>query len=284
MNCSKCGNVLNPTETFCPKCGQPVNVQNTETTNQTIGTPQPAPQQAPQPAMNNPYNQGQQPKKNTGFIIIIVILILAIIGVVLYFVLGNKDNTTGDTNTTVDNGTGDNNTQPTTVDNGGNTNTYTYKNYEFQTPAGYEHMEHEGGLYYVDRNNKVVVAIISILPYSYQELLDSKDELKNSSNDSYTIENIVEETHGGTEWLKVVTTSNGKTINQYFTKLDDYNIVQLLYLNEGNTKTEEQILSDFVSVFANAKYVGSSGFNKNDSDDKKIEIELYDKDLSSMLK
>ena len=258
MNCSKCGNVLNPTDTFCPKCGQPVNVQNTETTNQTIGTPQPAPQQAPQPAMNNPYNQGQQPKKNTGFIIIIVILILAIIGVVLYFVLGNKDktedNNTGDTNTTVDNGTGDNNTQPTTVDNGGNTNTYTYKNYEFPVPTGYVAMEKEF-LYFIDQTNKVVAGVLSVFPYSYQNYVDYKEEIKTSGAEAgYDVKEVTEETHGNAKWLKIVAAAEGKEVIFYFTKLDQYSTVQYMYLNQGNTKSNIfRMLDEITATISSVK-------------------------------
>lgn len=293
MNCPKCGNILNPADTLCPKCGQPVN--NVQPVN---NQPQPAPTQVPntnqfnpqpesQPMMNNPYNPA--PKKNNAFIIIIIVLVLAIIGVVLFFVLGNKDktedNTTGDTNTTVDNGTGGNNTQPTTVDNGGDTNTYTYENYEFPIPTGYEPMEKEESLYFIDQNNKVVTGVLSVLPYSYQNYVDYKEEIKTSGAEAgFDVKEIVEETHGNAKWLKIVATAEGEEIIFYFTKLDQYSTVQYMYMNQGNTKSDEQIFTEFANVFANAKYKGASGFSKDDSNGKKVDVNKFNGDLSSMLK
>ena len=122
MFCTKCGNQLSDNARFCGKCGAPVAVHDEadapegapgdDALDATVAVPVPAPADAASDAEPGPdvspavseaataadvsasAPSSSTKKKKTPFIIAAVVLVIAIIGVVAFFLLGNKG--TGD--------------------------------------------------------------------------------------------------------------------------------------------------------------------------------------------
>ncbi len=196
----------------------PVQAPTPEVPTQAPGmTPNPM---GPTPMPNtNPNMMGntmptEAPKKNnTTFIIIVAVLVVAIIGAVLYFVLGNKSETPAPTPTP---------SQDTTPAPVVNANTYTVNGYVVTVPEGYN-AQVEGTVLTIAVPGKYYVQLTFAKYANYSDFVGQVDELKNTlAAEGVTVTGGGEKSYGGKTWL----TADGTMVAEGMTLYAGYGVTE----------------------------------------------------------
>ena len=272
MNCKKCGNAITPFDKFCQNCGEPnenFNGGNTDNLNQPVNpepvqepvAPTPISQPvAPSPVAPAPVMPAQtmpaQPakKSNTGFIVIIIIMALIIIGLGTFLGIkllgGNSSEPTPTQNPTqnvVD--------TPTNVTND---NVIDVDGYTFVKPSDLTYNEAKG--IYINAN---LAFNLKVVPESYEAALTEKDSLVATVNNYIPGATYSENTYGTRKYMNFSGVVQGIQTDLYITSLDDETVVMgLLMVNSNYTRT--QAYTYLNKIFDSAKESSTSTFAKTD--------------------
>lgn len=240
------------------------SLNNQNTMNQNVQNMQTQPTNNYNMNQNNTSNTPTQNNKN--FKIIVAVLIVVVIGIVVFIVsksMSKKDNsnsnsTSNETNTnqvvnTVDSNTG---------------NTYTYKNFQFSIPSGYDASEVEGVLTLKSQNANVAFAIIDY--YTLDDVTASIDSVKSTYTSSgFTIKSEDKKTFNGKEWLLLPSTitKNGQTLDLTiaYTDLGQYHLIEALV---ATATSDDTVYTELSKMFNTATYNGSSSFSQNGEKEK----------------
>ena len=306
MNCKKCGNLLNVNEKFCPNCGEPVvngvdnqnnnleqpmqqtnnmlfnSTQSEQTVQQNLNTPnndfnqnnvnQNMQNMQTQPTANYNMNQNNASttnQNNKTFKIIVAVLIVVVIGIVIFIVSKSFSKKDDSSSTTTSNETNTNQVVNTVDSNNGNT--YTYKNFQFNIPSGYDASEVEGTLVLKSRNANVAFAIIDY--YTLDDVTASIDSVKSTYTSSgFTIKSEDQRTFNGKEWLLLPSTltQNGQSrdLTIAYTDLGQYHLIEALVVITGDFVDDDKIYTELSKMFNSATYNGSSSFSQNGEKEK----------------
>ena len=225
----------------------------------------------PIPVINSQTNAPVQtefpaPKKNTGLIVVIVILgiiILGLVGVIGYKMISNEKNESPQAS--------NNNTPSTTTPENTTTtteNTITYNNYIFTIPEGYEAKVDGEYLNIINRTDKIQM-IGYLYDFSYQSAKTNQESFKSSytSLGYQVVQDIKEETYSGKKIFYINLTKNNVNYTAAIVEVNSYSCLEVLYINYG-TKTETEIHTTIANMAGAAKSTSSSLAN---NEDKKYE-------------
>ena len=233
----------------------------------------------PIPVINSETNAPVQtefpaPKKNTGLIVVIVILgiiILGLVGVIGYKMMFSEKNESSETNTS--SSTPSTTTQDDTTPTSENTtttteNTITYNNYIFTIPEGYEAKVDGEYLNIINRTDKIQL-LGYLYDFSYQSAKTNQESFKNSyiSLGYQVVQDIKEETYSGKKIFYINLTKNNVNYTAAIVEVNSYSCLEVLYINYG-TKTETEIHTTIANMAGAAKSTSSSLAN---NEDKKYE-------------
>ena len=319
MNCKKCGNLLNVNEKFCPNCGEPVE-NGVENQNNNIEQPavssfvqpmQPQPVQQNLNNQNNDFNQNlnnqntmnqnmqsmqtqatanyNMSQNNTSttnqnnktFKIIVAVLIVVVIGIVIFIVSKSFSKKDDSSSTTTSNETNTNQVVNTVDSNNGNT--YTYKNFQFNIPSGYDASEVEDALILKSQNANVAFGIIDY--YTLDDVTASIDSVKSTYTSSgFTIKSEDKKTFNGKEWLLLPSTltQNGQSrdLTIAYTDLGQYHLIEALVVITGNIVDDDTVYTELSKMFNSATYNGNSSFSQNGEKEKFNPTIKFDESLT----
>ena len=262
MFCRNCGNQLNGTENVCPQCGTPVvkeeQVQPQAEVNQVASpqppvgevapTPTPAPTQ--QPVQQTNTNQGGL-NKNIIIIVAGVLVFLALIGVIIWLVLGNLTKK-AETKPT------DGNVVEKEVSQ--NQNSVVYNGFKFNIPEGYESEENsEYGLLIYD--DSIVYTVLIDYTNSYDQYKAELVKIYPDQKDNMEL-NV-----GNRKYLGMVYQNETATgyYTQYATAVDN-TVFTGIIMKQSQAKPEISDFSNFNEILDNAKK-SSSTFSPSESED-----------------
>ena len=227
----------------------------------------------PIPVINSQTNAPVQtefpaPKKNTGLIVVIVILgiiILGLVGVIGYKMISNEKNESPQASNN------NNNTPSTTTPENTTTtteNTITYNNYIFTIPEGYEAKVDGEYLNIINRTDKIQL-LGYLYDFSYQSAKTNQESFKSSytSLGYQVVQDIKEETYSGKKIFYINLTKNNVNYTAAIVEVNSYSCLEVLYINYG-TKTETEIHTTIANMAGAAKSTSSSLAN---NEDKKYE-------------
>ena len=228
----------------------------------------------PIPVINSQTNAPVQtefpaPKKNTGLIVVIVILgiiILGLVGVIGYKMISNEKNESPQASNN-----NNNNTPSTTTPENTTTTTettITYNNYIFTIPEGYEAKVDGEYLNIINRTDKIQM-IGYLYDFSYQIAKADQASFKNSytSLGYQVVQDIKEETYGGKKMFSMDLLTNNTPCTAAVVEVNDYACLEVAYVNYG-TKTSTEIKTTIANISSSAKSTSSSLAN---NEDKKYE-------------
>lgn len=228
----------------------------------------------PIPVINSQTNAPVQtefpaPKKNTGLIVVIVILgiiILGLVGVIGYKMISNEKNESPQASNN-----NNNNTPSTTTPENTTTTTettITYNNYIFTIPEGYEAKVDGEYLNIINRTDKIQM-IGYLYDFSYQIAKADQASFKNSytSLGYQVVQDIKEETYGGKKMFSMDLLTNNTPCTAAVVEVNDYACLEVAYVNYG-TKTSTEIKTTIANISSSAKSKSSSLAN---NEDKKYE-------------
>ena len=224
MYCKNCGSQLKDGDKFCQNCGVAIgdspmeNISNDTNLNQEEISNEPVETNAEvnaTPVYNQPVNNEAVPakKSNALFIVIIVILVFAVGGLILYIVLKDEPKP---------NNPVPNNPAPNSVET---TKTLKYGGYEFVVPAGFEISEKDG---YTGFSNSEMVILIN-------QIIDSPYETVKAINLN-TLKSKLETNSGMRVTAYDYRTIGSKELIYFYGSLDGTNVAVILSaLDENNT-------------------------------------------------
>ncbi len=283
MNCKKCGFQLTENDKFCMNCGTPVDntsVQNNEsgvenqnsTQMSAVNQPNIQGQNMSQQPMNNyvnpampqnNFNQNSNPKPGLSdpkFIIIGVVVLVVIIGIVLAFVfLGNKKS---DASETANSNTSASDT--TVVNTSNSYYTVKFDGFTFKIPTNLVYVTQTDMLLLGDEDD-TWVAGIGVAEVDYSQVLSAKGQLQSSmQSHGYTSSAAEEKTIGGSSYITLETSYNGKNALIVYTKANSmYTFVISIY--NINNDYDYEILEEISSILSGAEYTGATNSISTDS-------------------
>lgn len=322
--CKSCGtpineNPMNPMEqnnqmNQMGPMGNPMEQNNQINQMGPMGNPNDGGFQAQGPMMNNNFQQGnsfnqgpagpapmgngynaQEPKKNnTTFFIIVAVLVVVIVGLVLYFVLGKKDDKETPTTPNPDvvnpvdgNGNGNGNGG----NKGGSTTQVTYDNvvkvddYDIPLPSGFEKFEHEGKTYYYNSAEKIFVELYVHKSVTYNMYVISKDSLKKQLESmKVNVTNVVEKTFDGAKALIYEALEADGNLFYSFIEINNNTVLEVCAFSSNYSCSEME--NKILSIVKNAKSSNSSSFVQNEPIDetKTVSIDAIKTDYSKIIK
>ena len=231
--------------------------------------PTETPVQSQEPKIEPLVSEFPAPKKNTGLIVVIVILgiiILGLVGVIGYKMISNEKNESPQAS----NNNNNNTPSTTTPENTTTTteNTITYNNYIFTIPEGYEAKVDGEYLNIINRTDKIQL-LGYLYDFSYQSAKADQESFKNSyiSLGYQVVQDIKEETYSGKKIFYINLTKNNVNYTAAIVEVNSYSCLEVLYINYG-TKTETEIHTTIANMAGAAKSTSSSLAN---NEDKKYE-------------
>lgn len=322
MNCKKCGYSLTSLEQSCPNCGEPNEFYTEQTViNQTPPVepapavePEPAPipeaftepvnpapaveptTPAPKPAPVTPsvtpsvgINQApispiEKPKKNTGFVVLIIILLLIIAGLGTFIaikLLGNDNGSSsgGSGGNSGGNSQGVEPVQPSNVDTN---KTITIDGVEFSIPKSYTKKILNGYNTFVDSTNGVMFYVKGITNrYSYEDfklsMKQNEQTIKtNLENSGAVYTGISDYTVNGHPYNLASGKINGVVSDVYITTiLNNYVVVGEIVYTESGKDLAYKSLDTFLN---GGKISNASSFDPTfTKDDIALDIYAYTK-------
>ena len=254
-----------------------------------------APAPAAQPlgslqASLNPAPQEPQ-KKSPLFLIIVIVLVVAILGlgaVVLSKTVFNKDSDTKETSkkNEKDNDKKEEKDDDKKDKDVASGNTYKYNNFEFAIPEGYTASENDGFLTLINRTKKVQINARTVEGFTLDELILAKDELVSSyAAEGMLISKTEVNTFGGEKWLvlsgKLV--DDGTEFTEGIVGLGSYHVFDTVLFNFG-TKTDAEIWTEMSKMIQNATYKGSSNFSGGEGEKAPFKVAIdskFDEELKN---
>ena len=254
MNCKKCGNPITENDKFCPACCEAVVIETQVATvmpeapvapaepvvPETPVQAEPAPVANPtptpiitEPIANNTALPTEPKKKSGGFIVIVIILGLIIIGLGVFIaikMLGDKsDNgTTNNANTNTNNSQTVNNNTNTNSNTNNNSNTVTpttssttttIGSYTFTVPSDLKVVEKNGEKYYGNEN---VVLFLDSMYYGYNTIIANIDSVKQEIANYGTILDSKEVVIENNKYYIFKLIVDGVEMEYFYTSLDEY--------------------------------------------------------------
>ena len=243
----------------------PVTPVNPEPTSISMSSVEPMGQPMPDVNQNMDYqpsyvqNQVPTPKKsNALFYIIVVVLALAIIGALAYFLFFTGEPNNGGDATQNANNT----TNPSGKENSGELETVatsktTIGDYDYVLPNGYTYVGTDEYDILINKSDKVQATLL-IAETSYEEAYASKDEVDIFEE----FQGVTEEIYNGRKWLVFSMREEGYDYKIGFTALDNNNCIAFSVFNEG-TSTYSTIFSDLGKMVDTAEYKGIAELSGN---------------------
>ena len=289
MFCVNCGEKLNEGEMVCHKCGasqvpasgeSPINNQvNNEPVNsvpvqEAVSWPvnntpvNPAPVANPT-VVNTPANNAAAPQGNNGgnkwLVPVLVVIIIALAGVLVWFMLSKNDES-GNGNV------GGRDVQTTTTPGGGSTvaveDTIDYSGYKFQKVAGYSYQIDSGALLVTDETTFATALIVENVSWSQvrEALLDQatvSSLLSQSGFDSAVNPKV--ENYGGKEFVTYEVSQGTEKGIYYFTDLDGTYMSEGFVINPSYTVdyTTMNSVSNVFNGVAATTYADAFGVTNN---------------------
>ena len=300
MNCKKCGNIVTPFDKFCQNCGEPNenynggNTQTVQTETPVVPVQEPVvntqaqkpvtPVQEPvtpvqEPASNVPVQNSinsmptqpvinsasniEKKKSNAGFIILIIVMSLIIIGLGTFIAIkyiGNND--TKDTN--INNNSANNNSnnngnevinEPTNVTND---SVIDVDGYTFVKPSDLQYNE-EKNMY----GNSNIIFNLKVVTESFDVALGEKEQLLTVVQSYIPQATYSENTYGSRKYMNYSGVVSNINAEVFITSIDDETCVMgLLLINPNYTKTEAYTYLN--KIFDSAKESTTSTFAKKD--------------------
>lgn len=186
-------------------------------------------------------------KSNTGFIVIVIVLIALILGIggfILFKVLGNKTDTPTVTPSTpnTNNNSNNNNTNNNNTNNNTSTASYKYNGYKFDVPSGLTILEQDGKEYVVLTGKYQYRGLYLNTTSNYDYYKTNIDQVTNtlkSQMSGGTYLSTSEQTFDGKDFL-VVSFYYGTLYNDFaFTSLPDGNLIEFgVYYENAAEKTD----------------------------------------------
>lgn len=351
MYCRKCGNLLQPTDAFCNKCGEPVGtvepqqivpevVNNIEEKNEeqvasnesmmkniaepqveqsneattiipvdspvpetepvlnpnSVGTSIPTSEPLQQPTQTNEVTENVQqavqetPKSNKLFIIIVIALlaIIVIMGGILLYKKVFSNNTNSNTNTASNqNVNNDINNINNNNNNNTNSNTFEYKNYLLPIPTNYTaSLDENNFLSLINRTDRIADLTTMMMGYTMEDVNESIEAIKlEIIKEGAQIISTENKTIGEKDWtiINFNMEKEGITYNgcMAFTYMGRFVVSENVIYNMGNL-SQEQILTDFSTMYKNTTYNGTKEFSKDDKPEEVSIIPLSEVDFSSL--
>ena len=320
MYCKNCGNPLSPDSRFCPTCGQTINTTNEGfyqnqqgvTTNYDVNQNQSFqedPNKNFQGSYEGPFNYNQyngnkgfqngyeesnisyqngalaSKKSNPIFVIIIVILACAIIGVGAYLILSKQSGESG-SKTEIDPPTPtkteiDPPTPTKTEEDISEGETLSVSGYKFNVINKYRVKNTTLGDALISNELKTAIYVFIHKNYSFSlyksSVVKLKQQLENEGG--VKISKYETKTVDGVELLILygtIATSNGKySFVDVYSALGTYDVGEYL-LYSYTSKNAKSFLSDIAKVVKSAKYTGSSSFAPGESENQDIIIENHE--------
>lgn len=243
IQCRNCGTIINEGETSCPNCGaalQQIQNQNLQQNNQ--------PQQVePQPVAAN--TQTSQPKEKDIrkiLIPILSILIIVLLGVIIYSVAFNKNDTSNVEKT-------ENNTENNS-DNAQKTNSVEYAGYKFSLPDGYQS---------IISNIYGLVIYNSEIAYTVGVDYSNNYDLYKNAFITYApqLESSLFTTFMDKEYLIYNLTDTDLKGSQYETKADDNTTFTGLVVKNDNTIPTGEEINPIANILASAIKISTDDTN-----------------------
>lgn len=241
MNCKKCGAPLSKDDLICKNCGEVVdsiktNNQDTEN-NQTVAVP-----------VKEEKKEAREHKRSGSNVvtkIILIILILAIGGILLYFalpeiktILGINEDNNNNTNIPVK-----------------TTNTIYYQGYSLELPNNYKFLI--GTKYLTITNSGETWALtVKIIDKDYDQIMDMKDDITEMySSSNITLSNMSEKTINNKDFITMELEKNATKFLLALTKYNDK--IFVFSLNDRNNANgyNYNVLESMVPVILNTKQV-----------------------------
>ena len=222
------------------------------------------------------YNNGK--KGNTGFIIIVVVLAVIILGLVLYIAFGDKiksafsKNTNDSEITDVNNGSNTGNDGNSVVDSN---STFTVDGVQFQIPQGYELKEENGQQGLVNVADQVVIMLFVHRNNTYSQYASATDQLKSSLEaNGFVVSNNAEKTFGGKQWLVFEGTAQGTPVVDGFTALSSNSVLEFNFVSLSKSVTNEQMFGIANQMVTTAKDSNNSSFSKDESQNSQVKSSM----------
>ena len=234
---------------------------------------QPAVQVTPavqvQPPVANPVPVGGVPvvapppapkKSNVGFIVIVIVLLLAIVGLVVAFVLNqNKDDKkekgSGTTVTDKPNNPGE---EPVTPVAEGNT--IEVEGYKIGYPSNYEVMTEDGNKYLVDRPSQIaMIPMVINCPYS-DAVTQLPDIVAAFEQNGLIVEDSGTDSVSGKDWIFIKGHTTESNVYVIISQIGTLEVFEGIVYSYG-TKDYKAVMNEFSSFIANAKKENASFAN-----------------------
>lgn len=307
MNCPKCGSPLNPGDEFCRNCGFRIP------TNQNSSNAQGAQNNvtAPNPNMNgsintnsnmnqgtpnmgdtnfggNTYGSNSAPKKssNVGLIILVIVLILAIVGILVYFLVVKKPAPTINENppeNQTSNQVADN--KPGTTPTIQKTASYKVKvgNITYHIPGEYIYETLSDGSIVITNDSGEIAANIAITEGSFNKLEDNLDQLSTIFQESVistvTLKPAEIKKANGNDVITIEMTDGSDNEVLAFFKVNSmyYGVAEIRNINYT---VDYSMLNDLESIMSSVEISdNSASFIKEDS---KIDLSKAEKALGKL--
>lgn len=243
-----------PTEPVQPSVAQTEPVQMSKPT----PTQEPAPSVQPSVGINQtPISPIDKPKKNTGFIAIIIVLLLIIAGLGTFIaikLLGNDSNSSGGSGNNGGNGQNVEPVEPVTPSNVDNGDKITIDGFEFAIPSGYVKKITDGYNVLVDSTNGMMFYIKGITnEASYEEfklsMKQNESTIKsNLESSGATYVGISDYVVNGNSYNLATGTLNGLVSDVYITTIQsNYVVVGEIVYTDGSKDMAYKSLDRFLN-------------------------------------